>query len=292
MITTGICPKTFAPIYPHYKSFDSYIKPQLDSSGSKSMRVVYLLIPTSNHNCRDKLKAIAGLYIFWFLHQTTTIFALNRAPICCISFDSYIKPQRCRQAGRLYTVVYLLIPTSNHNRICETLFPILLYIFWFLHQTTTQDLLYLLRPRCISFDSYIKPQPVRVSECVKWVVYLLIPTSNHNLACCCLLVVLLYIFWFLHQTTTPLLPIFLKNCCISFDSYIKPQLLLLIRKFIKSCISFDSYIKPQPFALDKLYRLVVYLLIPTSNHNFMSPILLFLMLYIFWFLHQTTTSAK
>lgn len=28
MITTGICPKTFAPIYPHYKSFDSYIKPQ------------------------------------------------------------------------------------------------------------------------------------------------------------------------------------------------------------------------------------------------------------------------
>ena len=29
IITTGICPKTFAPIYPHYKSFDSYIKPQL-----------------------------------------------------------------------------------------------------------------------------------------------------------------------------------------------------------------------------------------------------------------------
>lgn len=28
IITTGICPKTFAPIYPHYKSFDSYIKPQ------------------------------------------------------------------------------------------------------------------------------------------------------------------------------------------------------------------------------------------------------------------------
>ena len=32
----GICPKTFAPIYPHYKSFDSYIKPQLPCLSSTS----------------------------------------------------------------------------------------------------------------------------------------------------------------------------------------------------------------------------------------------------------------
>ena len=64
MITTGICPKTFAPIYPHYKSFDSYIKPQLDSSGSKSMRVVYLLIPTSNHNfCIEVLGCYEVVYL-------------------------------------------------------------------------------------------------------------------------------------------------------------------------------------------------------------------------------------
>ena len=72
MITTGICPKTFAPIYPHYKSFDSYIKPQ---PWSKNYNEV----------------------------------------LCCISFDSYIKPQLCTTSTFLAPVVYLLIPTSNHN---------------------------------------------------------------------------------------------------------------------------------------------------------------------------------
>ena len=33
------------------------------------------------------------------------------------------------------------------------------------------------------------------------------------------------------------------------------------------CISFDSYIKPQPPAVELLQIPVVYLLIPTSNHN-------------------------
>ena len=34
-----------------------------------------------------------------------------------------------------------------------------------------------------------------------------------------------------------------------------------------SCISFDSYIKPQLLLTCNLYFFVVYLLIPTSNHN-------------------------
>ena len=46
----GICPKTFAPIYPHYKSFDSYIKPQRNFLAIRTPALVYLLIPTSNHN--------------------------------------------------------------------------------------------------------------------------------------------------------------------------------------------------------------------------------------------------
>ena len=33
----------------------------------------------------------------------------------CISFDSYIKPQRVGIDRNLFKVVYLLIPTSNHN---------------------------------------------------------------------------------------------------------------------------------------------------------------------------------
>ena len=40
----------------------------------------------------------------------------------CISFDSYIKPQLVRVLNVQYLVVYLLIPTSNHNDATD--FPI------------------------------------------------------------------------------------------------------------------------------------------------------------------------
>ena len=35
----------------------------------------------------------------------------------CISFDSYIKPQRSVILNNFFCVVYLLIPTSNHNAV-------------------------------------------------------------------------------------------------------------------------------------------------------------------------------
>ena len=98
-------------------SFDSYIKPQLLLSTFCTLKVVYLLIPTSNHNKYYHITTVDGLYIFWFLHQTTTLCSSYWWRTSCISFDSYIKPQhtkslRGRQRG------------------------------------------------CISFDSYIKPQPI------------------------------------------------------------------------------------------------------------------------------------
>ena len=259
------------------------------------------------------------LYIFWFLHQTTTDFDAEKQKVGCISFDSYIKPQRVAQANLLTVVVYLLIPTSNHNiksiqsrnRIVvylliptsnhntantqlgveglyifwflhqtttTTLFLYsvsVLYIFWFLHQTTTACCYFSSSARCISFDSYIKPQLIQFFVEVDIVVYLLIPTSNHNWCkprCAESSVVYLliptsnhnlsydgwwlcwlYIFWFLHQTTTPLTPVSVAKRCISFDSYIKPQLSWTV------CI----------------YIFVVYLLIPTSNHN--------LQIWTYWF---------
>ena len=58
------------------------------------------------------------------------------------------------------------------------------------------------------------------------------------------------------------------ECCISFDSYIKPQLMYGIRHSVFGCISFDSYIKPQLTIADGKLVSVVYLLIPTSNHNY------------------------
>ena len=233
-------------------------------------KVVYLLIPTSNHNLWQATAIRPWLYIFWFLHQTTTetnpvvpkvtlyiFWFLHQTTtrcrrivvrLCCISFDSYIKPQ-------------------------------------------LQAFLQVFFVSCISFDSYIKPQPF-IYDVNPWeVVYLLIPTSNHNfhaLCVCFSLVVylliptsnhnlrlwirdkhLLYIFWFLHQTTTT----------------------FVIYKFRNGCISFDSYIKPQLRQDNCRTEGVVYLLIPTSNHNLILEITADFELYIFWFLHQTTTGG-
>ena len=318
--------------------------------------VVYLLIPTSNHNCHLDGWCRNGLYIFWFLHQTTTkrsirilhkllyIFwflhqttttELSSAPVqCCISFDSYIKPQPQLITNKREKVVYLLIPTSNHNGtqpqevthcvvylliptsnhnvrlmdnedlkvvylliptsnhnhpICLSGFQELyifwflhqtttsqttdssrkrLYIFWFLHQTTTKTFIWLSTTmlyifwflhqtttaslasdtwlRCISFDSYIKPQPVGICSRACWVVYLLIPTSNHNV-----------------------LPGSFKV------GYVVYLLIPTSNHNWSGTVNDD--------------KLVVYLLIPTSNHNLCITKHSSLLLYIFWFLHQTTT---
>ena len=166
----------------------------------------------------------------------------------CISFDSYIKPQHGRYCCLAIQVVYLLIPTSNHNPRLPGVLPRLLYIFWFLHQTTTCDR----------------------QEHDEW---------------------RLYIFWFLHQTTTWWRCRFPSACCISFDSYIKPQPPLPAEMEAAGCISFDSYIKPQLMVAVPFETGVVYLLIPTSNHNMTLKILELRVLYIFWFLHQTTTPS-
>ena len=142
---------------------------------------------------------------------------------------------------------------------------------------------------CISFDSYIKPQLQHRVRDGFVVVYLLIPTSNHNFPAENALNVVLYIFWFLHQTTTSTPSAWWICCCISFDSYIKPQLPIQRKPLAHSCISFDSYIKPQLRTPQCTMSMVVYLLIPTSNHNWWVPFVTCLSLYIFWFLHQTTT---
>ena len=131
--------------YCHYRlsclqrciSFESYIKPQLAPITPLPAAVVYLLNPTSNHN----------------------IFRIK---------------------SLMAAVVYLLNPTSNHNLLEITLYLLMLYIFWILHQTTTVQPVSNGTASCISFESYIKPQPRIGSHAVVAVVYLLNPTSNHN----------------------------------------------------------------------------------------------------------------
>ena len=100
------------------------------------------------------------------------------------------------------------------------------------------------------------------------VVYHTIPTSNHNWTCRRMPMVVLYIILFLHQTTTLIFTetirgklyiiLFLHqtttglageclwSCCISYYSYIKPQLADGKMTYTQCCISYYSYIKPQP----------------------------------------------
>ena len=92
-------------------------------------------------------------------------------------------------------------------------------------------------------------------------------TSNHNGLSFGHAIKKLYLLCFLHQTTTIRQKPTLKSCCISYVFYIKPQL---------------------------YYRLlfvifVVSLMFSTSNHNPIFVRILFILLYLLCFLHQTTT---
>ena len=78
----------------------------------------------------------------------------------CISFDSYIKPQR-------KTI------KQNKQKSCISFDS---YIKPQLHPYSINT-----KISCISFDSYIKPQLEKGTDGNYYVVYLLIPTSNHNL---------------------------------------------------------------------------------------------------------------
>ena len=163
-------------------SFDSYIKPQRSPIVAYYHSVVYLLTPTSNHNIRQPFNYRIKLYIFWLLHQTTTctdnciwrescisfdsyikpqrhIVVLHSCSRC-ISFDSYIKPQPERAVGAFENVVYLLTPTSNHNRRLRSI--------------AHRQVVYLLTPTSNHNFCYIH-------SLSRYVVYLLTPTSNHNL---------------------------------------------------------------------------------------------------------------
>ena len=118
-------------------SYYSYIKPQHVLPFLTFSSVVYRTIPTSNHNIGCALPYSGKLYIVLFLHQTTTpkpwgmdfpqlyiVLFLHQTTtlevFCieddgCISYYSYIKPQRSQLQTISQRVVYRTIPTSNHN---------------------------------------------------------------------------------------------------------------------------------------------------------------------------------
>mgnify|MGYP003397691921 CR=1 FL=1 len=142
----------------------------------------------------------------------------------CISFYSYIKPQRCSAFQEEIYVVYRSIPTSNRNSWQVVL--------------TFRKVVYRSIP---TSNRNVKSS----SRTIDFVVYRSIPTSNRNVDPRSDCGGLLYIVLFLHQTATRSPPCHSIISCISFYSYIKPQLA-------------DSVIE---------HVGVVYRSIPTSNRN-------------------------
>ena len=145
-------------------------------------------------------------------------------------------------------VVYHTIPTSNHNLPAVPWFrSTVVYHNYSYIKPQIENVPYVNAACCISYYSYIKPQPERErkDDCV--VVYHTIPTSNHN----CMQVALgcprLYIILFLHQTTTS----YLGSCCRSWLYIVlflhQTTTVIFISSGLKSCISYYSYIKPQLF---------------------------------------------
>ena len=123
-----------------------------------------------------------------------------------------------------------------------------------------------------------------------FIILFLHQTTTHHR--CCMTKTQLFIILFLHQTTT-LGGVFMTNKgCLSSCSYIKPQPPPKAIFPLLSCLSSCSYIKPQRWSSVNVSTLVVYHLVPTSNHNpslVRSPSSL---LFIILFLHQTTTVLK
>ena len=93
------------------------------------------------------------------------------------------------------------------------------------------------------------------------------PTSNHNPCMPSRINDMLFISCFLHQTTTT----------------------AKVALFLNSCLYLVSYIKPQPTWWLSLNARVVYILFPTSNHNWHECRVYRVRLFISCFLHQTTT---
>ena len=209
--------------------------------------VVYLYIPTSNHNLSIAQTTSSQLYIFIFLHQTTTSYQHSASRQSCISLYSYIKPQHIsNRKGIPISCISLysyIKPQRNHfnAQVANSCISLYSYI-----KPQLEVLVLSIGPGCISLYSYIKPQRVPLQTENTSVVYLYIPTSNHNASVLLITIFALYIFIFLHQTTTihrrayiylglyififlhqtttTILPFFLLQSCISLYSYIKPQL--------------------------------------------------------------------
>ena len=166
----------------------------------------------------------------------------------------------------------------------------MLFLISYLHQTTTDGVIFYRYTGCFLSRIYIKPQPHDDD----------LSTNN-----CC----------FLSRIYIKPQPIFLTFgtyfCCFLSRIYIKPQLRRRIVIMYRSCFLSRIYIKPQlasirilellgcflsriyikPQPVGDRYELVrvVSYLVSTSNHNGIEVLKLEYLLFLISYLHQTTT---
>ena len=99
----------------------------------------------------------------------------------------------------------------------------------------------------------------------------------------------LYIVLFLHQTTTISQMVQNIKGCISYYSYIKPQLLGWFPRYVEVVYRTIPTSNHNYRGDQSEDQFVVYRTIPTSNHNNAGSFTDKGSLYIVLFLHQTTT---
>ena len=124
----------------------------------------------------------------------------------CLSSCSYIKPQQYRE---MYQLGQGCLSSCSYIKPQLELFERAGY------------------RRCLSSCSYIKPQLSSFFIVHCFVVYHLVPTSNHNQPVRKTFLPQLFIILFLHQTTTRQSATCLRMGCLSSCSYIKPQRFVL-----------------------------------------------------------------
>ena len=143
---------------------------------------------------------------------------------------------------------------------------------------------------CILSKFYIKPQPLTLCQCCKFVVSYRNSTSNHNLTDDMPTPYRLYLIEILHQTTTSLTTCPRRIGCILSKFYIKPQLAGRLPRGSLRCILSKFYIKPQRSTLYGWKSMVVSYRNSTSNHNSLEAYIRQMKLYLIEILHQTTTT--
>ena len=151
------------------------------SEYSLTKGVVYHLVPTSNHNLAVVVKAV-NLVVYHLVptsnhNQAAVSWANSRVVYHLVPTSNHNNEEEYRL---VLCVVYHLVPTSNHNREFDTSMYSELFIILFLHQTTTVGINPSVKDSCLSSCSYIKPQPQHLPMFYRCVVYHLVPTSNHN----------------------------------------------------------------------------------------------------------------